>query len=86
MTWNYRIIHSTHTLPTGDIEHCYAIHEVYYDEHDAIETWTVNPTFPSGETREELAKDIEFYQQALMLPVLELTELDSNANDEGGSR
>lgn len=67
MTWNYRVIRKEHE--SGDVT--FQIHEVYYDDEGAIETWTANSVYPSGESLSELREDIEHFLAALDEPVLE---------------
>jgi hypothetical protein len=66
MTWNYRVVHITH----GEGE-SFAIYEVYYDDDGRPKARTENPASPAGETFEELAEDLSYYQAALQEPVLE---------------
>ena len=70
MTWNYRVIHR---VENGVDD--FAIHEVYY-ESDKATFVTVNAISPGGETLEELRRDFEFYQKALLQPVLEYDSFD----------
>jgi len=70
MTWNYRIL-QIH-------DNVYEIIEVYYDELGNIDSWTVNTMKPSGETKVELAADIEMMLAAQLHPVL----IESDAGDK----
>ena len=70
MTWNYRIL-QIH-------DNVYEIIEVYYDESENIDSWTVNTMKPSGETKVELAADIEMMLAAQLHPVL----IESDAGDK----
>lgn len=65
MTWNHRVIKKI-----GDRETSYQIHEVFYDEHGAIEGWTQKAMSPWGESTGELRSDIQFFWSAFGLPVL----------------
>jgi len=67
MTWNYRIV-----VKDGQ----YNIHEVYYDDKDNPEFFTVDPVGPSGESLEELRGDLEHFLEVLSLPVLDYSELE----------
>lgn len=60
--WNYRVF----CEDNGD----YIIREVFYTEDGSILSCTENAVEPLGKTLEELAKDIEYFKQALTLPVL----------------
>jgi len=66
MTWNYRVIHR---VEAG--EDVYAIHEVYYDENHMPKMVTESPSYPMGETMEELQEDLNLYDLAMLKPILE---------------
>jgi hypothetical protein len=70
--WNYRIVHKK---PLNG-EDLFAIHEVFYSEDGEIENYTARPTYPIGETLEELTEEMEFYLKALQSPVLEQEDLE----------
>lgn len=59
--WDYRIIKD------GNL---YTIHEVYYDENGKPDLVTVEPSFPAGDSLDELRKDFEHYQDAWNKPIL----------------
>ena len=65
-TRNYRVI-----LKNGQ----YAIHEVYYDEQGEPWTCTEDPVCPEGGTLDDFRAEMEHYQHALELPVLEYADL-----------
>lgn len=67
MTWNYRVFREA----DGD----YAIREVFYAEDGSIIGCTQNAVEPFGESLDELAKDIEWFKEALELPVLTLADI-----------
>ncbi len=67
MEWNYRVFHEE----DGN----YTIHEVYYDADGSILACTENAVEPTGESLEELAQDIEWFGEALTLPVLTLADV-----------
>ncbi len=81
MTWEYRVIRSQ---AKGDVP-VFAIHEVYWfdpDEGDEAGnpehpdcSLTVDPSFPQGETLEELESDIGLYILALTKPALDYDTL-----------
>jgi hypothetical protein len=54
----------------GDTE-WFAIYEVYDDDNGRPEARTEEPAHPAGETLEELADDLQAYQEALQQPVLD---------------
>lgn len=82
MTWEYRVIRSQ---AEGDVP-VYAVHEVLWSE-DIIAvdeegnrqpldcSLTVDPSFPQGETLEELKSDLEMYLLAFAKPVLDYETL-----------
>jgi hypothetical protein len=67
MSWNYRVIKHTE-----DGTSWHAVHEVYYDVHGNPDTWTVEPTTPYGEDKDELWRDMLHFVDAFMKPVLTL--------------
>jgi hypothetical protein len=62
MTWNYRVFKEK----SGE----YIIREVYYDADGSIIACTQDAVEPLGESLKELAKDIEYFKEALTLPIL----------------
>ncbi len=69
MTWNFRIVKKIF-----DGETLYEVHEVYYDENGAVESWTEEAVHPMGVSTSELKADIEHFLQAFRHPVLALAE------------
>ncbi len=67
ITWNYRVFQEAN----GDR----IIREVFYAEAGSILGCTENAVEPKGKTLEELARDIESFKQALMLPALTLADI-----------
>ncbi|MDY6938808.1 MAG: hypothetical protein SWY16_14180 [Cyanobacteriota bacterium] len=65
--WNYRVF----LEENGD----YIIREVFYSETGSILGCTENAVEPWGESLEELTQNIEWFQEALALPVLTLADL-----------
>jgi hypothetical protein len=63
MPWNYRVIRS------GDI---YSIREVYYKDEGlfVVEGYSAEPSFPHGESLEELIDDLSRFMAASKEPVL----------------
>jgi len=70
LTCNYRVFQEAN----GD----YIIREVFYAENGEILACTENAVEPWGRSPEELAKDIESFQEALMLPVLTLADIPTD--------
>lgn len=73
MSWDYRVI-----------EHngMFTIHEVYYNDRGDITSMSQDPMGPSGDTLEELKGDMEYFFQALGLPVLKKEEIVFAPADE----
>jgi hypothetical protein len=67
--WNYRIIFKPDPV-NPDREGSYEIHEVYYDDNDKIDGWTVDAIASFGETIEDLNDDLKYMLEALDRPVL----------------
>ncbi len=62
MNWDYRVFREEN----GD----YVIREVFYDADGSILGSTEKAVEPVGASLEELTKDIEWFKEALSLPVL----------------
>jgi hypothetical protein len=65
MTWNHRVI----VTQEGD-QHCYRIHEVFYDETGNPTSWTKEPISAFGDSMRELRKDLDLLRCALFRPAL----------------
>lgn len=61
MSWNYRTV-------VADNQH--AIYEVFYDSNDNAVSRTLTPTYPRGESFEDLKEDFDRYSRALTDPIL----------------
>lgn len=72
--WNYRVFRED----DGD----YTIREVFYDDDRCIAGCTENPVEPVGRSLEELAKQIEWFKEALGLPVLTLKDIPELASSD----
>lgn len=72
-SWNYRVV--KRKSPNDIIT--FAIHEVFYDDNDIPASITDTPSWPLGDTLEELKKDLEHYQKALFKPVLKYEDFES---------
>lgn len=62
MTWNYRVMRCK-----GE----FAIYEVYYNETGKICGYGEKPTFPRGESLEDLREDLLRYAEASEEPILD---------------
>lgn len=71
MHWNHRIVRRKHTYVDGSTEYTYGIHEVYYDEDGNVETWTVEPTYPHGDSIEDIKWSLKHMAKCLEHPVLD---------------
>ena len=67
---NYRVV-----LHDGQ----YAVHEVFSGDDGRIIGCTQEPVFPRAETLEGLAAELRRYEAALSEPVLDDTQLESEA-------
>ena len=78
MSWNYRVVETTQDIEHGGVYIRYAIHEVYYDSEDKIKSWTVEPTWPEGETYVEFREAMTSYMSAVWKPALIESTLPGN--------
>lgn len=69
ITWNYRVFREE----DGD----YIIREVTYGDNGEIIGCTKDAVEPLGKSLEELAQDLDTFQEALQYPVLTLAEVDA---------
>lgn len=67
ITWNYRVFREEN----GE----YVIREVFYADDGAALGCTDDPVEPYGQSLEELARELESFQEALTLPVLTLADM-----------
>ncbi len=70
--WNYRVI----KMPDKKLKGCpqtysWGIYEVYYTDNKPT-SWTENPSYPIGESFNELDEDYRNLFQAFTRPTLEL--------------
>jgi len=66
MNWDYRVINH---------DGMFTIHEVSYNDKGDITSISQDPMGPSGDTLEELKDDMEYFLQALDMPVLNKEEI-----------
>jgi len=79
MSWNYRVILDRWTNKDGEIEECYEIHEVYYnDKTGKIKNISKDAQDPHGSTLGELVESLRAMLRATEKPILE------EAFDKGG--
>lgn len=71
MSWNYRLVHRRHDVPSGTAEDVYAIHEVYYDAAGQPEMVTEDPVEVSGETAQEAREAYRQMGEAFDRPKIE---------------
>jgi hypothetical protein len=67
MGWDYRVFREE--------DGGYVVREVYYDDDGSITACTQDAVEPMGESIEELTRDIDYFKQALRLPVLTLADV-----------
>ena len=65
MTWNYRLVKSTHGVNV-----LYAIHEVYYDDHGTPKSITENPVGVTAESKDDIMTTLRHMERALTMPTL----------------
>lgn len=68
MIWMYRVFHD---------HDGYCVRVVQYERNGSLISYHKEPAVPNGRTAEELAQDIEWFKQAFDLPILTMTELDT---------
>ena len=83
MTWNYRAISE---VIEGEVV-C-RVYEVYYDKERQINGWTAEPSYPQGETRDELRsnlimmlRDVDFERALDMAELRERFPSDKGEGD-----
>ena len=72
--WNYRVVSRTIKTPSETHEF-YAIYEVFYSDDDRPNASSVTPTYPCGDSLEELTADMAHYMDALKKPVLRYEDI-----------
>ena len=65
MSWNYRLVKSTH----GD-NVLYAIHEVYYDDHGTPKSITELPVSVIEQSKDDIMTTLRHMERALTMPTL----------------
>ena len=69
--WNHRVVRRVYASPAYK-EVSYQIHEAYYGLDDGDKpSITTDPTWPSGETIEELREELQMMLLAIDNPVLD---------------
>ena len=69
MTWEYRVFRED--------DGAFVVREVYYADDGSIMACTEKAVAPMGESIEELQGDVEWFKEALKLPVLTLADIPS---------
>jgi hypothetical protein len=68
--WNYRVMR--HAAKAANDDDFYAVHEVYYRADGTVKEWTKEPSgSPTGETHEEMSRDLAWIITALTKPTLD---------------
>lgn len=70
MSWNYRVMAQTQSLPGAEPYMYFTIHEVYYNDQDKPNGYSENAIAPSGESPEELGWTLRKMREAIEKPVL----------------
>lgn len=73
MSWEYRVI---------EHDGMFTIHEVYYNDKGDVISISQDPMGPSGDTLEELKSDMEYFLEALDMPVLKKEEIVFSPGNE----
>ena len=75
--WNYRVMEHWDPVPESLIEtvgapyqRWYGIHEVYYDDSGAVDSYSVNAMALTAENAEDLQGDLERMLVALKKPII----------------
>jgi len=72
MSWEHRVFRKVEDATLDwENEVFYFIGEVYYDDNDAIDNWTVDEVAPYGNSFEELRESINRMMEATNKPVLD---------------
>ena len=80
MSWNYRVIKRTFKKLSQEELFFYYIHEAYYDKENRVNSISLNPLEPHGDTVEDLKKDLELMLEAFNKPILDFkTAIDPEA-------
>ena len=81
MSWNYRLIRSTHTMYDGEEIKSYAIHEVYYDKDLIPNAWTKDAiTLEGFEDFNDAFQSVDMIKKAFEKPPLEIVK-DGEGNE-----
>jgi hypothetical protein len=84
-TWQYRVMRRAEWKGKPHPE-WFGIYEVHYDDEGAVTGWTEEEVEPSGDTLEELSRDLEYMRRALEMPVLEWSDDLVGRKDIAGPR
>ena len=67
-TWDYRLLR--HEREDGTT--WYSIHEVAYGDNGEPKNWTLTPARPTGDSTDDVMKELGYMMHALTLPILEV--------------
>lgn len=67
--WQYRV-----TVKTQDGRRICAIREVFFDENGKPNAWGLDPAWPQGNSRAEVAYDYDQMKKAFNWPMIDLDE------------
>ena len=81
MSWNYRVVKQK-IVTGGEETWSWGIREVYYDAQGKPTSCTAREVEPWGESFEELRRDMEMFNRALELPVLDYDEFGAKFNED----
>lgn len=80
MSWNYRVLRKDVDYDAETYQ-IHSIHEVYYDEHGNIESWTTNAiTLDGFESFRDGYESLKLIQKAFEKPVL-IERTDENGKE-----
>jgi len=74
--WSHRVVRQKHKsfVPGVEPEITYSIHEAFYDDGDTEPSVTLQPSYPQGETLDDLRQVLTMMLEALDKPVIEYDE------------
>ncbi len=82
MTWNYRLVRTTH----ADGTRTYAIHEAYYDARGRVRAITEEAVEVFGETPAEARRDYTHMAEAFKAPILAMESIPEPVGDPPARR
>lgn len=82
MGWNFRVVITEYKSLKGEVELSFAIHEVYYDKIGRPNGVSTEPSYPRGETLEELESSLKLYRLALRQEPLCYNDLEGISSEQ----